>query len=157
MKKLAVAAFLVLSLAYLVWPYAILQQLNGVLLADDRPALGQLVDIEAVRREITRKLNRDAQSAVGEVSNAFVDWLQEGIRRLGSSAVERLVTLEWVRSQLLGKCAAGSGEGFLPQVSYAFFDAYDRFFVRLGDPGQRPLYLQLRLDGLDWRVIAVYY
>jgi hypothetical protein len=94
---------------------------------------------------------------VGEVSNAFVDWLQEGIRRLGSSAVERLVTLEWARSQLLGKCAAGSGEGFLPQVSYAFFDAYDRFFVRLGDPGQRPLYLQLRLDGLDWRVIAVYY
>ena len=156
MKKLSVAALLMLFLAYLAWPYFVLRQLNTALVTSDMAALGQLVDLPAVRREIVKKLNKDVDSAVGEVSNAFVDWLQDGIRRLGSGAVDRLVTLDWVRAQLLAKTPAGSDQGFLPLMSYAFFDAYDRFFVRIGEFGEAPVHFRMRLEGIEWRVSAVY-
>ncbi len=157
MKKVSLAAFLLLSLAYLAWPYAQLWELDQALLQQEGTALAERVDMAAVREAITRKLNGDAQSAVGEVSNRFADWLQDGIRRLGGQAVERLVTLEWVRTQLLSKRSPDSDRAFLPQVSYAFFEAYDRFLVRVGAPGEAPVHFLLRLDGLEWRVVAVYY
>lgn len=157
MTRLSFTAFLLLSLAYLAWPYAVLWQLNQALVRDDRAALTELVDIEAVRAAITRKLNGDLQSAVGEVSNRFVDWLQEGIRHSGARAVERLVTLDWVWTQILSKCPPDGEGGFLPQVGYAFFEAYDHFLVRIGARGQAPVYVLLRLKGFEWRVSAVYY
>jgi hypothetical protein len=157
MKKLLLTAFLLLSLAYLAWPYAVLWELDQALLGDEGTPLAELVDMVAVRAEITRKLNRDPQCAVGEVSNRFVDWLQEGIRRLGSRAVEQLVTLEWVQAQLLSKRLPGDKRAFLPQVSYAYFEGYDRFLVRIGTLGEAPVYFLLRLEGLVWRVTAVYY
>ena len=156
MKKLSVAALLMLCFAYLAWPYYVLRQLNTALVTADMAALGQLVDLPAVRREIVKKLNKDVDSAVGEVSNAFVDWLQDGIRRLGSGAVDRLVTLDWVRAQLLARTPASSDQGFLPLMSYAFFDAYDRFFVRIGELGDAPVHFRMRLEGIEGRVSAVY-
>lgn len=156
MKKLSVAALAVLCLAYLAWPYYVLRQLNTALVRADTVDLERLVDLPAVRGEIVKKLNKDVDSAVGEVSNAFVDWLQDGIRRLGSGAVDRLVTLDWVRAQLLSKTPTGSDRGFLPQMSYAFFDTYDRFFVRIGELGEAPVHFRMRLDGVEWRVSAVY-
>ncbi len=156
MKKLLAAVFLLLCLAYLAWPYYFLHRLNGAVVRGDSAELEQLVDIGAVRTEITRKLNKDVSSAVGEVSNQFVDWLQDGIRRLGGEAVERLVTLEWVEDQLLSKSPQGAGRGFIPEVSYAFFETYDRFLVRIGEVGKAPVHFRIRLVGLDWKVTAVY-
>lgn len=157
MKKLSLTAFLLLSLAYLAWPYGALYQLDQALAQGDTQTLARLVDIKSVRYEILLKLNKDARSAVGEVSNRFADWIQEGIRRLGTGAVEQLVTLDWVRTQLLSKRPPDSTRGFLPQISYAFFDAYDQFLARIGPPGEGPVYLQLRLEGIEWRVTALYH
>jgi hypothetical protein len=93
---------------------------------------------------------------VGDVSNAFVNWLQDGIRRLGSNAVERLVTLDWVRTQLLSKSPPRGPPGFVDAISYAFFDRPDGFLVRIGEPGKDPVHFHLSLERTGWRVTALY-
>ena len=64
-------------------------------------------------------------------------------------------TLDWVRERLTAN--SPPGEGFLPQVSYAFFDSPAGFAVRLGAPDQTPVRFRMALQGFQWRVTAVYY
>ena len=99
MKYFAVTAFFGL-LAYLAWPFYHVWQLNQAVVAGDRASLSRLVDLPRVKIEINKKLNKEVDSVVGEVSSSFVRWLQEGIHRLGNDAVERLVTLDWVEAGL---------------------------------------------------------
>lgn len=120
-------------------------------------ALARLVDLTSVRAEIKKKLNKDANSTVGKLSDSFIRWLQDGIGVMGSQAVDQLVTLPWVRERLLAHSVDAAGEGFLGQVTYAFFDAPDGFVVRIGSVSADPVQLRLSLRGLDWRVSAVYY
>ena len=115
-----------------------------------------MVDLEAVQDQIKRRLNKEVDSSVGEVSNAFVDWLQEGIQRMGSEAVERMVTLDWVRGQLLSKSGPGYPPGFRDQISYAFFDRPGGFLVRIGALGEEPVHFHLSLQGATWRMTALY-
>jgi hypothetical protein len=156
MKYFAAMAFLGL-LAYTAWPYYHIWQLNQAAIMGDRATLSRLVDLPRVQTEIKKKLNKDVDSAVGEVSNRFVSWLQTGIQRLGNDAVEQLVTLDWVEEQLLSTSPAGSHGGFLPQVSYAFFDSISGFRLRIGAPREAPAHIRMRLQKGHWRVIAVYH
>jgi len=149
----AAGAFLLL---YLAWPYTLLWRIDQALRNDDGAALAELVDLESVREEIKKKINKDADSSVGELSDSFIQWLEEGIAVMGTQAVDRLVTLDWVRERLL-EHGTGGGEGFLGQISYAFFDTPDGFIVRIGTAATVPVQLRLSLRGLKWRVSAVYY
>jgi hypothetical protein len=155
MKSLVVVLVLGL-MAYVAWPYYYVWRIDQAVILDDREALGELVDLEAVRQQIKRRLNKEVDSAVGDVSNAFVDWLQDGIRRMGTGAVERLVTLEWVRQQLLSKTEPHHRAGFVDRISYAFFDRPDGFLVRIGELGEDPVHLRLSLTGTSWQVTALY-
>jgi hypothetical protein len=147
----------VLLLLYLAWPFATLWRVDQAVRGGDMEALAALVDLESVRAEIKKKLNKDANSTVGKLSDSFIRWLQDGIGVMGSQAVDRLVTLPWVRERLLAHGAGSSEEGFLGQVTYAFFDAADGFMVRIGSNSEDPVQLRLSLSGLNWRVSAVYY
>ncbi|MBS1202053.1 MAG: hypothetical protein H6R22_562 [Chromatiaceae bacterium] len=60
--------------AYLLWPYLTLWQLDRALIADDRETLAGLVDLSAVRGEIRDKLNKESESAIGTMSDGFIDW-----------------------------------------------------------------------------------
>ena len=151
---LALAALL---LAYLVWPYTSLWRLDRAVRADDAEALAALIDLDAVRGEIKKKLNKDASSRIGPISDRFIGWLQTGIQSLGSAAIDRLVTLEWVREQLLIHSPGGGADGFLAEVTYAFFDADGRFRVRIGPPDDGPVRLSLERQGLNWRLAALSY
>jgi hypothetical protein len=151
---MAVAALLP---AYLAWPYTTLWGLDRAVRSSDADAFADLVDLEAVRGEIKKKLNKDSDSAIGDLSDAFIQWLEEGIALTGSDAVDRLVTLAWVRGRLLRHSGDDSGDGFLGQVTYAFFDAPDGFVARVGPAAGDPIHLRLTLSRLRWRVSAVYY
>jgi len=151
---LALGAVLLLFLA---WPYAALWQIDRAVRSGDFAALAGLVDLDSVRSEIKQKLNKDESSNIGELSDSFIRWLEEGISALGNQAVERLVTVSWVRARLLDHGAGNADDGFLGQVSYAFFDAPDGFVARIGPPSDTPVQLHLSLRGLHWRVSALYY
>jgi hypothetical protein len=146
-----------LLLAYLVWPYASLWRLDRAVRSEDVEALAALVDLDAVRGEIKKKLNKDVSSRIGPVSDRFIHWLQAGIQTLGSHAIDRLVTLDWVREQLLIHTPGGAADGFLGEISSAFFDTQGGFQVRIGPPDDGPVRLHLERRGLSWRVSALSY
>jgi hypothetical protein len=154
LKRLGLALLLA-GLVYLAWPYLALWGLSRAVASPDPEALSNRVDLAAVRGEIRRKLNKDSPSAIGRVSDPFIQWLERGIQRLGTGALDELVTLDWVRELLNGQ--SQPGQGFLPRVSYAFFDAPGGFAVRLDAPDRPPLHFRMTLDGVRWMVTAVYY
>lgn len=146
-----------LLLAYLASPYTSLWRLDRAVRAGDIEAMAALVDLDSVRGEIKKKLNKDVSSRIGPVSERFIRWLQGGIQSLGSDAIDRLVTLDWVREQLLIHSPGGAADGFLGEVSFAFFDAQGGFEVRIGRPDDGPVRLHLEPRGLAWRVSALSY
>jgi hypothetical protein len=146
-----------LLLAFLAWPYATLWRLDRAARSGDPAALADLVDLDAVRGEIKRKLNKDADSTIGDLSDPFIRWLGEGIEVMGNDAIDRLVTLPWVQARLLDPRSGDGTAGFLRQVTYAFFDAPDGFVVRIGPATGNPVHLRLTLRSLRWRLSAAYY
>lgn len=140
-------------LAYLIWPYVTLWRLDRALALDHPDALAALVDLEAVRDEIRRKLNKEVPSAMGPVSDNFIDWLEQGIRRNGSAAIEQQVTLEWVRERLLSQ--SPPGKGLAGALSRAFFDDPLHFSLRIGAPSRPLVHARLSLQGTGWRVTAL--
>jgi hypothetical protein len=155
-RRYLLAGATVILLGFGLWPYLVLWRVDGAALQADPAALAPFVDLKAVRRAITLKLNKDATSTIGPLSDPFIHWLQSAITADGSGTIQRLVTLRWVRDQLLKHRNAGDG-GFLRGLSYAFFDAPDEFRVRIGPPSGNPTEVRMRLRHFRWRITAVYY
>lgn len=139
-----------LMLGYLIWPYVVLWRLDRALTSDDRATLARLVDLPAVRAEIAHRLDKDANGRSETPSDAFIAWLEQGLRRDGVAVLERRVTLDWLRGLL-------PAQGMGPVVTRAFFDDPMHFSVRLGHRDRSPVSLRLRFDGLGWRVTAVHF
>jgi hypothetical protein len=166
---------LIASSLFLSSPYLSLWRLNQTSVNGPTAALEQLVDIDAVRDQIQQRLNKEHTSAIGEVSDAFVQWIQSSLRRHGSSALQQEVTLGWMRQLLLDH--AQGRDGFWPNIRYAFFSSPNRFRVEIMAPTTSaaaaagaeandnaaqleplmPLQLLLARTWLSWRVIAAYY
>lgn len=158
-----------LTALYLASPYLALWRLDRTAVNGPTSALNRLVDIEAVQDQIRRRLNKDQDSRIGEVSEPFIDWIQRTIRGRPPNALQMTVTLAWLRSLLLTHAddAPQNSGGFWPAISYAFFETPTRFRVQLGaagEPEQResaprpaPVHLILEWRGLGWRVTAAYY
>ncbi|WP_295448166.1 DUF2939 domain-containing protein [uncultured Thiodictyon sp.] len=142
-------------IAYLVWPFITLWQLDRALVRGDQAALGRLVDLDAVRDALRRKLNKDAIGTIGPLSDAFITWLEEGIRRDGTAALDQAVTLEWVRERMLAH--SPSEAGLWPALSRVRFDDPLYFSLRLGGESQVPVTVRIGFTGLSWRVRALYY
>lgn len=140
-------------LAYLAWPYVTLWRLDRALARGEPQDLAPLVDLEAVRDEIRRKLNKEASSTLGPVSDAFIDWLELAIRRNGTGALDQQVSLDWVRSRLLSHSAPGAG--LSGALSRAFFDDPLHFSLRIGAPQASPVHARLSFNGAGWRVTAL--
>ena len=155
MKAFAALLFL-LILAFLTWPYTAIYRLNKALEQQHRQSLNEMIDIDSVRDQIKRKLNKNLDSSIGSVSNSFVDWLQTGIQQLGGDAIDKLVDEEWVAAQLRSHNPDPSEGGFLSHLSYAFFDGPDRMLLRIGELDDNPVHVHLSLEGTQWRVTAVY-
>ncbi len=163
-RWVAVGALIVASL-YLVSPWISLWKLDRTTVNGPTSALGALVDIDAVREQILRRLDKDRPSAIGEVSDAFIDWVQTTIRREGLHALPQGITLTWVRDLLLTHAEGRSG--FWPAISHAFYDSPTSFRVRIGQPVAQaeeiaalpapPVQLRLERGWLDWRVTAISY
>jgi hypothetical protein len=150
------ALLFVIALAFLIWPYTAVYRLDQALLRDDQQLLGEMIDLTSVREQIKRKLNKNVESAIGDVSNSFIDWLQNGIQRMGADAVEQMVDNRWVITQLRSHNREPRQGGFMGRMTYAFFDGPDRLLLRIGELDDNPVHAHLSLQGLKWRITAVY-
>ncbi|KAA6187336.1 DUF2939 domain-containing protein [Thiohalocapsa marina] len=150
-----VVLLVVAALLTLPWPYLTLWRLNAVIQQGTPQALAPMVRIESVREQIRRRLNKEAASHIGEVSDPFIDWIQRSIRRADNDGLQQSVTLEWLYGLL--SMHATPGRGFLPAVSQAVFVSPVGFRVRIGAGDIPATTLRLGLGWSGWRVVAAYY
>ncbi len=155
MKALASLLFLFI-LAFLIWPYTAIYRLDQALAQHHRQTLTEMIDIESVRDQIKRKLNKNLNSSIGNVSNSFIDWLQDGIKKLGADAIDQMVNTDWVAAQLRSHNPNPNDGGFYKQLSYAFFDGPDQMLLRIGELDDNPVHVHLKLQGAEWRITAIY-
>lgn len=154
--KLLLYAFILLLLAFLIWPFTVIYRLDQALQTNDRMAIERLVDMQSIQLQIKRKMNKEVESTIGDVSNSFVEWLQNGIQRLGNDAIENMVNTDWVLVQLRSHNADPRLGGFIEHLSYAFFDGPDSLLLRIGELGENPVHARLTLEKMEWRITAIY-
>jgi hypothetical protein len=151
----ALGAVAVAAVLWLVWPYLSLWQLDRLAARDQPEALVAVVDIEAVRDQIRRRLNKDADSVIGQVSDPFIDWISAALKQPGPDALDRQVSIEWLHGLLRERTA--DDDSVLGQVGWAFFSSPTDFLVRVDGEATTPLFLHLRPGLPGWKVIAAYY
>jgi hypothetical protein len=143
--------------AFVAWPYYQVYRLDDALGKDDMRALGQLVDIPAIRRNYKERLEGGLGLQPPDAGSALA-WLQQNLQRLGDAALEQTITLEWARNSLK-EAAARTTESrppyFMAAVSFAFFESYDSFIVRLGELGRNATHVRMRLRDKTWRVTDI--
>lgn len=157
--RLLGSLFFVLIVVFVVWPYYHLYRLDNALGKDDMNALSQLVDIEAVRANYKRRLERGiGMQDQSQHPGSAMHWLQQNMRRLGEVALEQTITLEWIRDNLKEAAAAATDKRpayFLAGVDFAFFESWDSFIVRLGELGAGASHVRMRLKGSEWRITDI--
>ena len=141
-------------LVYGIWAYLELFRLNHAVVYNDQARLAQLIDLQTLRERMKKDFNR----GVGDTPHPWLKWFADGAQRLNSEALDRLVTMGWVRDRLLSKIEGNGSTELFAGVSYAFFESPTRLLVRYGDLGQEPIHLYMQLYPMDlrWRVNALY-
>ena len=142
--------------AFLAWPYTTLYRLDQAMQADDRESIARMIDVESIRQQIKRRMNKEVESTIGEVSNSFVAWLQNGLQRLGADAINSMVNLDWAIAQLRSQNKDTLRGGFIDHLSYAFFDSPNSLLLRIGELGENPVHARLTLQNAEWRITSIY-
>jgi hypothetical protein len=156
MKKVFVILVVTVLLTYVILPYVQWWRLECAAISNDHDVLSALIDLSAVHGAIKRRLNKNFPEANSKPSDAFVAWIQAGLLRLGNNDIKQLVTIEWVRQQLLSKVKHGDYMCAFQHVSYAFFNKPNEFLVRIGELQHDPVHIRLKLTAKGWRVTMVY-
>lgn len=166
MLKLLRNLLLVLVLLFALWPYVTVFRLNSALAPDaaaDR--LVPLVDLTAIQAHYKQRLGStvDAWLPQGGDSDEVIGWLAHNLRHLGDQALDQAITLDWVRTSLREAIeraqpqasAPSPAASLLSAVDFAFFEAWNRFVIRLGALGANPTHLVLKLENARWQVTDI--
>lgn len=145
--------------AFVAWPYYQIFRLDEALGKDDMRTLENLVDIPAIRRNYKERLEgglglqpdpQDAGSALA--------WLQQNLRRLGDAALEQTITLEWARDTFKEAAARATDRQppyFMAAITFAFFESYNSFLIRLGELGRNATHVRMTLEDNTWKVTDI--
>lgn len=143
--------------AFVVWPYYHVYRLDDALGKDDLRTLEQLVDVQAIRGNYKKRLEGGLGLQPQDAGSALA-WMQQNLQRLGDAALEQTITLDWTRDTLKEAAARATERKppyFMAAVSFAFFESYDSFIVRLGELGRNATHVRMRLEGKTWRVTDI--
>ncbi len=153
MKYLSGLVFLIF-IVFIGWPYVHVYHLNSAVNTNNQVVLATLVDIEAIQKNHKENLQQGLNSTVQETvgNNALSNIIAEGANALGNAAVNTLIDINWVQTQLNNK-AQGD---FWAQTTYAFFESPSNFTVRLGELGQNPLLVEMTLQDWSWKITGIY-
>jgi len=149
----------------IIWPYSTVYRLGMALAANDEPAVLQFVDLESVRArykhsveqqtQMFKQLNLGQQSS--GIGSSFGSFLGNSFKALSDTTVDSVVTTQWLRDTLRPPHAdAKVYPSLLSSVSFGFYESPSLFLVRLGDLGDNPIHLHLKLENWNWKVTAIY-
>ena len=77
---------------------------------------------------------------------------------MGDAALEQTITLKWSRDALKEAAARATDKQppyFLAAVTFACFESYDSFIIRLGELGRNATHVRMRLKDKTWRVTDI--
>ena len=157
--KYVVTLVLFTLLALLAWPYIYVYRIDAAVGARDTVALERLVDLTAVRAQVKSDLDKEVSGTLGNDGGRVVRWLKEGIKLVSDSAIDANIDMEWVLHSLSQRPTDPPQvrESLMGDISYAFFEAPDRFMVRLGELGADPVHIEMALqDDKVSRAAAIY-
>ena len=157
--RFIVYLLLLALIAFGLWPYYSVFRLDDALGRPEVAALQGLVDLPAIQSNYKKRLTAgvDALPAAPGAGDVMV-WLQQNLQRLGDSALSQVITLEWVRDTLRQAAAHATNQKppyLLAGVTFAFFESYDTFLVRVGELGRGATHVRMRLEGQTWRVTDI--
>jgi len=148
--------------AFVAWPYYQVFRLDDALGEGDLRALEQFLDVPAIRRNYKQRLESGLeflQSDLRDADNPLVRLQSEqNLQRLGDAALEQTITLEWARDTLREAAATATDKRppyFMAAITFAFFESYDRFLIRLGEFGEHPTHVRMRLQDKTWRITDI--
>jgi hypothetical protein len=151
--------FLLALIAFGIWPYYQVFRLDQALGNNDMAALGELVDLSAIRRNYKERLQSgiDVLPSVVDGGNAL-KWLTQNVQRLGDAALDQVITPQWVSDTLKSAAARATTKRppyLIAAVTFAFFESYDSFIIRLGELGKNASHIRMRLEHNSWRVTDI--
>ena len=151
--------FLLALIGYGLWPYYSVYQLDEAINREDKALLAEMVDLPAIRANYKKRLAAGADGLLpSDNPDSPANWIRQNLERLGDSALEQALTLDWARETLRGAVTQTTGQSppyLLGAVDFAFFESYDRFLIRLGELGQEATHLRLRPYGSTWRITDI--
>ena len=143
--------------AYAGWPYVNLYRLDRALLQNDRAALHELVDLDALKAQHKAMLEKQVQRSIGAQPGPISGLVRDGARWYGTQSSEA-IDLDSVRQRLRRQRASAPDAypSIITDTTFAFFEWPTRFLIRLGDLGDEPIHVRMTLEDWRWRVTGIY-
>ncbi|EDN66074.1 hypothetical protein BGP_4928 [Beggiatoa sp. PS] len=143
-------------MAYLVWPYYHLYEINSAVAQNNKAALEQLVDFKEVNEVYKEDIKWRSEHTVASQGEVLPDAMREGAQALmgtlgGIRAETSNIDTNWIIDRL--RNLDGSP---LSQLNFAFFESPTRFMIRIGKLGRNPIHIQMTMQDWYWRITAVY-
>jgi len=72
--------------------------------------------------------------------------------------LEQAITLPWARDTLKEATAQATDKRppyFMAAITFAFFEFYDRFLIRLGELGKNATHVRMTLQDKTWQVTDI--
>jgi hypothetical protein len=146
-------------IAFGIWPYYSVFRLDDALGKPEVSALQDLVDLPAIQANYKERLagGLDVLPTTAQPGD-LMGWLQENLQRLGDTALSQAITLEWVRDTLRQAASQATKQKpayLIAGITFAFFESYDTFLIRIGELGHGATHVRMKLEGQTWRVTDI--
>ena len=146
-------------IAYGAFPYYYVYRLDLAISKDDKTLLEPLVNLDAIRAHYRQRALANTNASFGTGStNVVIDWLRQNLQPLGDAALDKAITLEWVRDSLRDATREATNDShpyLIAGIRFAFFESYNRFLIRIGELGMGATHVRLSFDGREWKVTDV--
>lgn len=159
--RIFASLFILVLLAFGLWPYYGVYQLDHAIAQQDPAALAALVDLPAIRANYKRRVTTEVKNAVPDTApdtHGVMSWIGQNLERLGDAALDQVITPAWVQTTLRDAITKTTGQTpayLMAGIEFAFFESYNRFLLRIGDLGQRPTHVRLTLIGTEWKITDI--
>lgn len=146
-------------IGYGLWPYFGIYRLDEAINAQGTAELAEMVDLPAIRANYKDRVSAGVKGVLpSDDPDSVVSWIRQNLERLGDSALEQAITLEWVRDTLRGAVTQATGQSppyLLAGIDFAFFESYNRFLIRIGELGRGATHVRLSLVDGQWKMTDI--
>jgi hypothetical protein len=146
-------------IGYGLWPYYGVYRLDQAINQPDDSQLAQMVDLPAIRAHYKKRVNAGIKGVLpADDSSSVVSWIRQNMERLGDSALEQAITLDWAKKTLSDAVTRATGQSppyLLAGIDFAFFESFNRFLIRIGELGTGETHVRLSLVDGHWKITDI--